>query len=67
MPETCKKMFVQNITNQTPEITNEHQREFFKHKLELSDFKVGLKIWGKLMPKQIEGGVVLTETTYEMR
>ena len=67
MPESCKKLFVQNITNQTPEIINEHQKDFFSHKLELSDFKIGLKIWGKLMPKQIEGGVVLTETTYEMR
>ena len=32
-----------------------------------SDFKVGLKVTGKLRPKRIIGGVVLVETNYEMR
>ena len=31
------------------------------------DFKVGLKVPGKLMPKRIRGGTLLVETTYEMR
>lgn len=34
---------------------------------ELTDFKIGLKVEGKLTPKRIRGGVVLQETTYEMR
>ena len=34
---------------------------------ELTDFKIGLKVEGKLTPKRIRGGVVLKETTYEMR
>lgn len=33
----------------------------------LSDFKVGLKIPGKLLPKNIRGGIILKETTYQMR
>ena len=33
----------------------------------LEDFKIGLKIPGKLMPKRIRGGVLLVDTTYEMR
>lgn len=33
----------------------------------LNDFKVGLKVWGKLVPKRIRGGILLVETTYEMR
>lgn len=32
-----------------------------------SDFKVGLKVPGKLMPKRIRGGILLVDTTYEMR
>lgn len=31
------------------------------------DFKIGLKIPDKLRPKRIKGGVVLVDTTYEMR
>lgn len=34
---------------------------------DLTDFKIGLKVEGKLTPKRIRGGVVLQETTYEMR
>ena len=30
-------------------------------------FNVGLSVPGKLLPKRIKGGIVLTETTYEMR
>ena len=33
----------------------------------LDNFKVGLKVPDKLIPKRITGGVVLRETTYEMR
>lgn len=36
-------------------------------KRELTDFKVGLKVYGKLMPKRIKGGILLVESTYEMR
>ena len=32
----------------------------------LKDFKVGLEIWGKLAPKQINGGTLLVETSYKM-
>lgn len=33
----------------------------------LRDFSVGLKIPGKLRPKRIRGGILLVDTTYEMR
>jgi len=33
----------------------------------LADFKVGLKVPGKLRPVRIRGGVLLVETSYEMR
>ena len=32
-----------------------------------NDFKIGLKVPGKLRPKRIRGGILLTDTTYEMR
>ena len=41
--------------------------EFLSQKHTIQDFKIGLKVSGKLIPKRIAGGVVLIETTYEMR
>ena len=46
---------------------SDEERKFFSKKLELEDFKIGLKVPGKLLPKRIPGGVLLCETTYEMR
>ena len=45
----------------------EEQKEFLKTKRTLTDFKKGLKITGKLIPKIIKGCVLLVETCYEMR
>jgi hypothetical protein len=36
-------------------------------KRNIDDFKIGLKVPGKLLPKRIRGGTILVETTYEMR
>ena len=33
----------------------------------ITDFDIGLKVSGKLMPKRIKGGVVLVDSDYEMR
>ena len=33
----------------------------------IKDFKIGLKVPGKLLPKRIRGGILLTDTFYEMR
>ena len=54
----------------TPEEVQEYEEdelEFLSVKRELDDFKVGLKVPGKLMPKRIRGGVLLVDTNYEMR
>ena len=50
----------------------DNSKKYFLSKMEagemqLSDFKVGLKVPGKLVPKRIKGGVLLVETNYEMR
>ena len=41
--------------------------EFVGKKRGLSDFKVGIRVPGKLMPKRIRGGILLVEGYYEMR
>lgn len=69
MPQKCKNLFVKSMTDETEDIENyeEDEQEFLKTKRTLEDFKIGLKIPGKLMPKRIRGGVLLVNTTYEMR
>lgn len=72
MNEKCKYQFIKSLTQEP--ITeddkkhyNEDQIKFMKQKRTLKDFKVGLEIYGKLRPKQINGGTLLVETTYKMR
>lgn len=68
MPDRCKQLFVRSMEGDTwKEGENDEVKEFLSKKRTLEDFRVGLKIPGKLMPKRIKGGVVLVETTYEMR
>lgn len=70
MPQKCKDLFVKSLTGYQPtedEDITEDEREFITKKRELTDFKIGLKVPGKLMPKRIRGGVLLVDTTYEMR
>lgn len=52
MPDRCKQQFVDGMSTGL---------------YELSDFKVGLTLTGKLTPKRIKGGVILKDTEYCMR
>lgn len=60
-------------TGNKKEWTEEEKIFLFDEKTEepikrtINDFKVGLKVPGKLRPKRIMGGVLLVNTTYEMR
>ena len=70
MPERCKKLFEKSMQGYEPKDTDkftEEELKFIKKKRTLEDFKVGLKVPSKLMPKRIRGGVLLVNTTYEMR
>lgn len=70
MPQRCKDLFLLSMTELTEEQIqeyNEEEQEFLKTKRTLQDFKIGLKVPGKLMPKRIRGGILLVDTTYEMR
>ena len=70
MPKRCKDLLrdsIEGYDEERAEEYNEEELEFVKQKRELTDFKVGLKVPSKLMPKRISGGILLVETTYEMR
>lgn len=69
MPDNCKKLFEKSLTQEYTEddFTNDYVKDFITTKRELTDFKIGLCIYGKLIPHRIKGGIVLQETTYEMR
>ena len=70
MSKKPKKLFELSMMGYVPQSEDnftEEDLEFLKTKRTIEDFKIGLKVPGKLIPKRIHGGVVLEETTYEMR
>ena len=78
MPQRCKDLFNIRLTGEEPdeetkEKYTDEQREFLyddKGNLKrstLEDFKINLTVPGKLMPKRINGGVLLVESSYCMR
>lgn len=82
MPDKCKALFLQSMTNPIKDYENQKDKllpelkeaelskqelEFISHKREKEDFNVGLVVPGKLVPTHIKGGVLLQQTTYELR
>lgn len=69
MPDKCKQLFLSSMTGviKDKDKLSEKELEFVSQKRDLTDFKIGLKVPGKLLPKRIEGGTLLVDTTYEMR
>ena len=72
MPDHCKNlldMSMRGIYPKDDELDDytEEELEFLKTKRTLSDFDIGLTVPGKLLPKRISGGLILVDTTYEMR
>ena len=74
MPDECKQLFLRSMDS-TP-LTDEEIKEkkyskekidFIKNTKTIEDFNIGLLVPGKLLPHRIKGGIVLEETTYEMR
>ena len=77
MPDPCKYLLQQSLEHITEkEIEsleakrnkpfNDTEKAFMLQPRELTDFKIGLTVPSKLIPKSIKGGVLLTETTYRM-
>ena len=74
MPDKCKNLFIKSFESSPEKIEQwkkegytEEELEFLSKRRTINDFTLGLKIPGKLVPKRIPGGVLLVETTYEMR
>ena len=70
MPEKCKRLFLESMgveEKKEGEDYTDDDLEFIGKKRGLSDFKVGIRVPGKLMPKRIRGGILLVEGFYEMR
>lgn len=67
LPSKSKELFVHNLEGTMPDrdLTQEEQ-DFLSTPRTLEDFKVGIRIPDKLLPKRIRGGIVLVNTTYEM-
>lgn len=68
MPKRCKELLISTFSDSgvMVEPKNEDERRFISQERDLTDFKVGLTVPSKLTPKRIKGGVLLTETTYQM-
>lgn len=68
MPDRCKDLFIRSLSGDTArEYETKETKQFLLKKRSMKDFKNGLIIPGKLVPKRIPGGVILTETTYEIK
>ena len=78
MPKRCKELFLHSLKGKTeeqwqeddPDVWNKFtpdEKSFVTVPRTLKDFKVGLVVPSKLIPKTIYGGTLLTETTFEMR
>ena len=74
MPEKSKQYFVRTLENklltedeEKDDEIGENVKEFLRTPRTIDDFKVGLSVPGKLLPKQIKGGIVLKDTPFVMR
>ena len=72
LPEKCKNLVGYSIlglkmpSDEYSKLT-EKEKEFVNTKREITDYNEGLCVPGKLVPKRIDGGIVLTETDYMIR
>lgn len=71
MPDKPKNLFIMSITQDFSNVKEgmytEAELNWAKEKRDITDFKIGLSVPGKLKPKRIPGGVVLMDDPYVMR
>lgn len=80
MPDTCKNLFLLSMNEYTKEIVNsewfdlvddEYKKaeivQFLSKTRTIKDFNFDLQIPGKLVPKHINGGIILSDTLYTMK
>ena len=72
MPQACKDLLNISMVGATKEDiekykNDEEKLQFISEPRTMTDFKAGLKISGKLLPKCIKGGVVLVDDYFTLR
>ena len=70
MPQKCKDLLnlsIEGYNEDDLKNLKENEIKFVKKKRTYKDFKTGLVVPSKLRPKRIQGGIILLDTTYEMR
>lgn len=71
MPDRCKNIFVKSlngiISEEEKEQYSKEEIAFIENGNNITDFKVGLIVPGSLKAKNVDGGIVLKESDYEMR
>lgn len=72
MSQKCKDLFVETITHnhlskEEKEKLTKAEKDYIKQDHKITDFKVGLSVMGKLLPKRIDGGIILVDVPYIMR
>ena len=70
MPQKCKDLLnlsIEGYNEDDLKNLKENEIKFVKQKRTYKDFKTGLVVPSKLRPKRIQGGIILLDTTYEMR
>ncbi|MBO7731594.1 MAG: hypothetical protein J6S67_03555 [Methanobrevibacter sp.] len=72
MPEKCKDLFIESVTHnylsqEYKDSLNDEEKKFISEQRSFDDFKIGLIVPGKLLPKRIKGGILLVDCSYEMR
>ena len=70
MPQKCKDLLnlsIEGYNDDDLKQLKENEIKFVKKKRTYKDFKTGLVVPSKLRPKRIQGGIILLDTTYEMR
>lgn len=69
MPKNSKELLIDSFEQRkrTDYHYSDEEFEFISQKRDLTDFKSGLQVSGKLLPKQIEGGVLLVDTKFTVK
>lgn len=68
LPKRCKSLLDRSLRGDPArEDDPEEFKKFLSEKRDITDFKEGLQIPGKLLPVVIPGGVVLKETTFTVK
>lgn len=68
MSKRCKELLISTFEDSglIVEPKNKDEEVFISCERTLTDFKIGLTVPSKLSPKRIKGGILLTDTTYQM-